>query len=307
MLIDNTNETIEIVLGATVATSQATFSCSFNEFSSSTFTGNETNGTSNNTTPVTLVSSPTSGRQRQVRELIIENNDTTTMTVTVRYNNTSVTRIIMRAVLDSGDSLTYTADGGWNCKNTNGAIRYYNIHVNQTGSIRGPEYFNLNGAGTTTSLGSSVQGQYLGKAERAYSSIDFRYQVDTQAATVTFCELAVYRVSNRLSIGTQQVWTRLGFTDTNSATSSGWTSTGLKVTTVNLSGCRTGDDLYAIWASAATTPMAPRSGNIADPTLSILQVTTTTVTNWRPSTSPLYQATTFTAAAAAVWFNWQGN
>jgi hypothetical protein len=36
-------------------------------------------------------------------------------------------------------------------------------------------------------------------------------------------------------------------------------------------------------------------------------VLTNTVSSWRPSTSPLYQATSFTAAAAAIWFNWQGN
>ena len=303
MVIDNTNETIELVLAGAVTTSQATFTCSYNEISSTTFTGNETNGASNNTTPVTVISSPSAGFQRQLRELIIENNDTAIMTVTVRYNNTSVTRIIIKAILDSGDSLTYTADGGWNCKNTNGSIRYYNIHVNQTGNIRGPEYFNLATSASTVSLGTTVVGQYLGKAEKAYTSIDFRYQVDTQAATITFCELAVYRISNRLSIGTQQVWTRLGFTDTSAV----WNSTGLKTTNVALTGCRTGDDLYAIWASNATTSMAPRGGNIADPTSSILQTTTNTVSSWRPSTSPLYQATAFTAAAAAIWFNWQGS
>ena len=303
MVIDNTNETIELLLGGAVTTNQATFSCSFNEISSTTFTGSETNGASNNTTPVTLISSPSAGFQRQLRELIIENNDTATMTVTIRYNNTSVTRIIIKAIIDSGDSLTYTADGGWNCKNTNGSLRYYNIHVNQTGSIRGPEYFGLATSASTVSLGTTVVGQYLGKAEKAYASIDFRYQVDTQAATITFCELAVYRVSNRFSIGTQQVWTRLGFTDTSAV----WNSTGLKTTNVALTGCRTGDDLYAIWASNATTSMAPRGGNIADPTSSILQTTTNTVSSWRPSTSPLYQATAFTAAAAAIWFNWQGS
>jgi len=306
MLIDNTNETIELVLGASVTTSQATFSCSFNEFSSTAFTGNETNGTSNNTTAVTLVASPSSGFKRQVRELIIENNDTASMTVTVRFNNTSVTRIIMKATLAVGDSLTYTASGGWVCKNNNGSIKYNNIHINQTGNIRGPEFFPLPTSATTVALGASVAGQYLGKAEKAYSSIDIRYEVTVQAASVTWCELAIYKVENRFSIGTQQVWRRLGFTNTNNAFSSGWTSTGLKVTPVTLTGCQAGDDLYAIWAANATTTPTLRSGNLADVVTSILQVTTTTVANWRPSTSPLYQATSFGAAASAVWFQWQG-
>ena len=303
MVIDNTNETIELVLDGAVATTQASFTCSFNEFSTTTFSGNETNGTSNDTTPVTLIGSPSAGFQRQLRELILENNDTASMTVTIRYNNTSVTRIIIKATLDSSDSLTYTADGGWVCKNTNGAIRYHNIHINQTGNIRGPELFVLSASASSVSLGTSVAGQYLGKAEKAYSSIDLRYQVDVQAATITFCELAIYRVSNRFSIGTQQVWTRLGTADTASV----WNSTGLKTTNVPLSGCKVGDDLYAIWAANATTSMSPRSGNISDPTSSILHTTTTTVSSWRPSTSPLYQATSFNAAASSIWFNWQGN
>ncbi len=303
MVINNTNETIELVLGGAVTSTQASFTCAFNEFSTSTFSGNETNGTSNNTTPVTLISSPSAGFQRQLRELIIENNDTAAMTVTVRFNNTSVTRIIMKATLEIGDSLTYTADGGWNCKSTNGVFKYDNIHVNQTGGIRGSELFVLASSASTVSLGTAVAGQYLGKAEKAYSSIDFRYQVDTQVAgTQTFSELAVYRISNRFSIGTQQVWTRLGFTNCAAV----WNSTGLKTTTVTLTGCRAGDDLYAIWASNNTTSMAPRSGNINDPISSILHVTTTNVANWRPSTSPLYQSTAFGAAASSVWFNWQG-
>lgn len=305
MIIDNTNETIELVLGGAVTTSQASFTCAFNEFSTSTFSGNETNGTSNNTTPVTLISSPSAGFQRQLRELIIENNDTASMTVIIRFNNTSVTRIIMKATLDIGDSLTYTADGGWNCKSTNGVFKYNNIHINQTGSIRGSELFVLNTATSSVSLGTSVAGQYMGKAEKAYSSIDFRYEVVTAigGASQVFSELAVYRISNRMSIATQQVWTRLGFTNCAAV----WNSTGLKTTNVALTGCNAGDDLYAIWASNNTTSMAPRSGNISDPITSILQVTTTTVANWRPSTSPLYQATSFGAAAASIWFLWQGN
>lgn len=304
MVIDNTNETIELVLGGAVTTSQATFSCSYNEISSTTFTGSETNGTSNNTTAVTLISSPSAGFKRQLKELIIENNDTTTMTVTVRYNNTSVTRIIMKAILDSGDSLTYSADSGWNCKSTNGAFRFNNIHINQIGNIRGPEFFNLATSASTTSLGTAVAGLYLGKAEKAYSSIDFRYNVVTAVAgTQTFSELAVYRISNRLSIGTVQFWTRLGFTNCAAV----WNSTGLKTTNVTLTGCRAGDDLYVFWASNNTTSMAPTGGAIADPVTSALQTTTTTVASWRPSTSPLYIASTLTAAASSIWFNWQGN
>lgn len=307
MVINNTNETIELVLTASVATNQASFSCSFNEFSTLTFSGQETNGVSNGTTAVTLISSPSSNYQRQMRELLVENNDTASITVIIRFNNSSITRTIMRATLGVGESLTYSTNDGWSCKSNNGEKKFYSININLNGNIKGPEFFPVANAASSPSLGTAVAGQYLGKAEKPYTSIDFRYEVVTAAATVTFCELAVYRISNRLSIGTQQVWTRLGFADTNSATSSGWTSIGYKTTKVDLTGCNIGDDLYAIWASNATTSMAPRGGNISDQTSSVLQVSTTNVANWRPSTSPLYQATSFGATASAVWFNWYGN
>ena len=122
MVIDNTSESIELLLAASVATSQATFTCGFNDMSSTALTPSETSGSSNNTTPVTIVGSPSSGFARQVRVIMIENNDTSPITVTVRFNNGSVTRIVMKATIAAGESLCYSNTSGWKTEDANGLL-----------------------------------------------------------------------------------------------------------------------------------------------------------------------------------------
>jgi hypothetical protein len=62
-------------------------------------------GTSNNTTPVTIVAAPASGKRRLVKAVNIYQGDTVNATVEVRYVSSGGTRIISKMLLAPNDSL----------------------------------------------------------------------------------------------------------------------------------------------------------------------------------------------------------
>ena len=305
MIIDATNETIEILLGATVASQQATFMCSYNEISSTTLTPYQNNGTTNNSTAVTLMGSPSLGNQRQLREVCVTNNDTAAISVTIRYNNTSVTRTLFFAVLQTNESLIFDLENGWSIFDTFGQKKIDGIHLVNNGSIKLPDLTAplANITSVSTIASTNIPAIYLGKADRAYSAVTVSYRVTTLAASITWAELAIYKVAQPMGVGTQQQHLRLGFTNTAAI----WNSTGQKATTVTLTGCKEGDDLYAVFGNVATTSAVFRSTNQADPLSSIVRIINTTGgATWRPSTTEQYLATSFSNAIAGILIAWQG-
>jgi hypothetical protein len=83
----------------------------------------EQDGTSNNTTAVTLVSAPAASTQRIIKSVYIQNADTAAATVTIIYNNNSTLRNILVATLSVGDQLIYEDGEGWACLDTNGSVK----------------------------------------------------------------------------------------------------------------------------------------------------------------------------------------
>ena len=303
MVVNSTNETIELLLGASVAATQADFSCVFDEITPNTVTPSETNGSSNNTTAVTLVGSPPSGNARQVREVMVINRDTANITATIRYNNTSITRTLFKATLQIGDCISYNIETGWKVTDANGLIELSTTNVQPFASMRTSELY-ANGGNSTSSLNLTAPMMSMGKAAKAYSTITFRYNIVTQASTITWAEMAVYRLCQPNVMGTQQAWYRLGFADTSAV----WNSTGLKSTTITVSGCRAGDDLYVVFGNSATSTAVFRGTQVADVNASNLNsiLNGTSATAWRPSTQPFYQASTFSNSISAIVFNWTG-
>lgn len=302
MITNNTNETIEIVLGGNVVSSQASFLCSFNEISPTTITPFDTDGTSNNTTAVTIMGSPSFGNQRQVREINIRNNDTAQITLTVRFNNTSITRTIYRVVLQPNETLIYTQDNGWSVLDVTSMKKLSTTHVYQTGNLRMTDLFFATNGLTVTLANSNYAIISLGKAERAYTQIILNYRISTQSITVTFNEMAIYRVAQPMGIGTQQALQRLGFVDTTST----WSTSGAKTTTINVSNVKKGDDLYVVLASQSTTQPSFYAGNVADPTTCVLAGNNTVGTTYRPSIAEMYLFSTFGNATGSIHLSWQG-
>jgi hypothetical protein len=125
ILLDTTLKSLEVVLAGAVATSQLPFVSSYADINQITFAMTalpSTDGTTNNTTPVTLVAAPAASTTRQVKAVTIYNGDTAPRTVTVRLNNNSTIRVLMTAILAVGDTLFYGPDGHWQVLYSTGAM-----------------------------------------------------------------------------------------------------------------------------------------------------------------------------------------
>lgn len=72
-----------------------------------TFTEAVNTGLSNNTTDVTVVGSPSASTRRVVKSITVYNNDTATATVTLKYFDGTNERILIKLVMDVGDTLLY--------------------------------------------------------------------------------------------------------------------------------------------------------------------------------------------------------
>jgi len=122
-MIITSSQTIEVVLGAAVATNQSSVTVDYVEFSSTTTTPALNATTTNSTTVVTALSAPASGYQRKVNNITINNADTASISVTVQFNVSGTKyEVIKSIVVPRGQTLQYTDQNGWGLVGTTGGI-----------------------------------------------------------------------------------------------------------------------------------------------------------------------------------------
>jgi len=109
MIVLDTTHTLKIVLEET-ATTQLDFYASYIDTANDEVGSNE--GTTNDTTDVTLVNSPSSGK-RLIRFVNIYNADDTSHNVVIKIDDGTNQRVLKRVTLTSKDSLVYTPSKGW--------------------------------------------------------------------------------------------------------------------------------------------------------------------------------------------------
>lgn len=303
MILDSTDSITFFISGNTLST-QMPFVVSYNDIGTSSMTPFEANGVSNNSTNVTMVSSPSSGFKRQVTEMSIYNPAYLTgASIFINFYNGSQYYNLFCAQLKRGETLQYNINNGWAVLDTFGNKKTESIHIYPSGGIRMAELLVLPGAATSTAVGTThLVWSYMGKAEWSYSSITFAYNITVAPATITWAEMGVYRVGQPMGLGTQQVLQRVGVINATTP----WTGTGLRYTNVPTSGIKKGDDLYFVVGNVATTSVAFRGGGISEPLLSILHSINSSASTWRPTTTETMIATTFQGAACDFWFAWQG-
>ncbi len=113
MIFINATQSLQIVLSGNVVTNQLQFTCSYVGLSSAFFSGSVTDGTTNNTTPVTVIPSDTTSPQTQLKFLSVYNSDSVTQIVTVQYYDGTNTQNIFTAYLQAGWALIYNNDRGF--------------------------------------------------------------------------------------------------------------------------------------------------------------------------------------------------
>ena len=305
MIISTSTDIIQVKLSSAIITRQLNFYSAYNNITStSTITPTKTFGNTNNTTAVTLMPSPGSSQQNQLRYCSIYNCDSVDNTVTVQLSGASGTRTLFTAYLFVGDYIQYTPTMGWQVYNFNGVLKKYGLAQLPT-QTKDLQYVNyISGGGSLTITSGTDFAFYLGKADRAFNQVTVMYNVSTAlGATITWAEIAIYK--GYPTIGTSLTLTRCGFKDCNFSTGqSGFAATGLKRSNINVSNIFTGDDLWVVFGNVTNgTNMVLTSGNFVDDVgAGFLQTATGSL---RPSTN---STISFTLQSATIvpWLVWQG-
>ncbi len=115
MILDTTLK-LEIVLAGAVAANQVEVHVSYLDW-------NNKSGTqalpaffrtaSNNTTDVTILAAPTGNPIREILNIHIYNKDTASVTVTVKTDDGTTERIVVKQQLLTTETLSWTKDAGW--------------------------------------------------------------------------------------------------------------------------------------------------------------------------------------------------
>lgn len=121
--LDSTLRKLEILLSGAVTTTQPAFMASWSDGGSSTYVGGATPGTTNGASAVTLVAAPASGIVRDIDYVSVNNLDSATATVTVRFNDNGTSYNIITVALAAGSHLNYTHAHGWEVLDSNGVLK----------------------------------------------------------------------------------------------------------------------------------------------------------------------------------------
>jgi hypothetical protein len=113
MLLDATTKSLEMLLAAAVTTNQLPVVAFYVDHTTTAATPGEADTQSNSTTAVSIVAAPGASTQRQIKSISIFNADTVAATVTVRLNNNSTYRNIVKLTLQPDQTLLYLPETGW--------------------------------------------------------------------------------------------------------------------------------------------------------------------------------------------------
>jgi hypothetical protein len=122
IVLDAITKSLQLTLGTSPG-SQLPFTASYvdNLTTNNTTTPGQNDGLSNNTMAVTIVGNPAASTQRLIKNIQIQNPNTSgTVPVTIIYNYNSTLRNIIVVTLAAGDQLIYEDGSGWVCLDTNG-------------------------------------------------------------------------------------------------------------------------------------------------------------------------------------------
>jgi len=123
LILNNTTDSLEVVLGGAVSANQLDCVASFRQITTTTFEPRMTDVSTNGTTAVTLVAAPPASTERVIDDVSVFNNDTASCVVAVRYNRNGTYRRLFQATLAPNEKLQYTDKNGWGVYATSGALK----------------------------------------------------------------------------------------------------------------------------------------------------------------------------------------
>jgi hypothetical protein len=126
MIVLNSTDKIEVILGVGVTTRQLECFASYRDTTSTTIVAGGTASNTNNTTAINLVPSPSASVNRIIDYLSIYNADSVSSTVTVRFNVSGTLYILTSASLYPGEKLEYQEGIGFRSLTSAGALKQGN-------------------------------------------------------------------------------------------------------------------------------------------------------------------------------------
>lgn len=123
IILDATNETLELVLQSAVSTNELQYTVNYVDVTTTTYTPGNTDGLSTGTTTVTIASAPSASTQRQIKLITVYNNDTASARVIIKKDTAGTEKILCKILLNVGDSLIYSDGKGFNIITTDGGFK----------------------------------------------------------------------------------------------------------------------------------------------------------------------------------------
>lgn len=123
LILSNTTDTIQIVLGGSVTTNQLRCYASFRDITTTAFTPGRKVVNTADTTDVNLVDSPASSTNRVIDYISIFNSDTAAQTVTVKYDANGTEYSLFVCVLGVGERIEYQEGQGFSVFANSGAVK----------------------------------------------------------------------------------------------------------------------------------------------------------------------------------------
>lgn len=147
IVLDTTNDKIQVVLGGTVTTNQLDCYAAWRDITTTTYVPGKNAPATNNTTDVDLVAAPAASTQRVVDYLSVYNRDTAAATVTIKHDLSATERILWKGLLLAGEKLEYVEGEGFQVFSDAGIPKAVQVPV---GAVYTANLLN------TTVLGSDV-------------------------------------------------------------------------------------------------------------------------------------------------------
>lgn len=258
MITLTSTQSLEVLLGAAIATNQLNVVASYVNIDTSgeALTPGTTLINTNSTTAVEAVAAPSSGQQRQLKFLSVYNTDTATATVTVRVHTSGSDYIVIRVILLSGEQLQYSPENGWIVLDAQGGLKK-TLGYPESQFLQG----NIDAAnitGTLTLTNGTSFATWLGRTGKEVSRVSLIYRLTTVVgATISYAEAAIFK--GDINLGGNPTLTRLGFADISGPVANGGGQTIVQVTLSTPA--RPGDNLWAvIGASTSGTQGVIRAG-----------------------------------------------
>ena|SRR3990167_108689 len=133
IILDTTTKKLQIILGGAVAANELPIVVGFADVTTTAFTPGEQNSATTGATAVDICASPAASTQRVVKDINVYNEDSGSVTATVRLNDNATLRILRKVTLAVGDTLKY-GDKGWQVIDSNGNEKITGGVVSITGT-----------------------------------------------------------------------------------------------------------------------------------------------------------------------------